>query len=78
MFSTVKKLFHSQGIFPQSTVVEIFHNQGIFPQSWKFSTNKEFYTVKKYSANKDEKVSLKAKISDIFNFKSYAKVFLAL
>ena len=64
-FSTVRKLFHSQKNF--STVKELFHKQEslpqtgkfftwIFPWSKKFSTNKDFYTVKKISASIEKEV----------------------
>ena len=69
IFSAVKKVsFPQQRNFP--TVKELFHNQGIFPQS------KNISTVKKLFHN--QKGSLKAKILDLFNTKSYAKTFLAL
>ena len=84
--SAVKKVsfhnqfFPSQEIFPQSkhfdTIKEFFHSQGIFPHLWKFSTIKEFFHNQKLSANKDQKVPLKA--LDPFNSKSYAKLFLTL
>ena len=40
-----------------------------------FSRNKDFYKVKKVSANKDQKVSLKAEVLDLFNTKSYVRIF---
>ena len=77
VFSAVRKVS-----FPQSrkffTIVESFHNQGIFPQSRKFCTKKDFYNVKIFSANKDQKGSLKVKILDPCNTKSSAKIFLVL
>ena len=50
--------------------------QNFFSRSTKFSSNKEFYTAKKFSANKDQKSSLKAKILEPFNAKSNAKIIL--
>ena len=70
-FSTVKEIFHNQGNFPQSrkfsTIDEIFHSCKNFPQT------KNFTQSKKFSANKDHKGSLKAKILNTLNMKSYAK-----
>ena len=91
IFSAVKNpqsTVHSQGNFPQSskfstvkeifTINGIFHNQGIFLQSRNFSTIKETFTIQKFSAKKDQKDFLKAKILDAFNTKSYAKLLLTL
>ena len=54
-----------------------------FPESRKYSTIKEiFYKLRllhseRFYAYKDQKGSLKAKILDPFNTKSYVKIFLA-
>ena len=85
-FSTVKEIFHKkiihdQGNFARTskffTVKEIYYkktkillHQGNFPQKKIFTLSKNF------SANKDKKDSLKAKILDSFNTKSHAKIFL--
>ena len=63
----IKDIFYKQGSFQQ-----IF-----FPRSRKFSANKDFPIVKNFFAN-DQKGSLKGKILDPFNTKSYAKIFLTL
>ena len=64
IFSTVKKV-----TFPQSrkfsAIKKISQNQGNFLQST-------------FSANKDQKGSLKAKLLYPFNSKYYGKIFLAL
>ena len=64
-------------------IEEIFYKQGsfqqiFFPRSRKFSANKDFPTAKNFFANNDQKGSLKGKILDPFNTKSYAKIFLTL
>ena len=78
-FSAVKKISHKKNYL----IKEIFHSQGMFSQKYflrarNFSTNKDFYTDKKKTANKDQKGSLKPKILDPFNTKCYTKIFLAL
>ena len=77
-FSTIKAFFQSQGTFPKSN-----HSQGTSPQKYFFYQGSfpqtKFFTHSKYfSANEDQKGSLKAKIVDPFNTKSYAKLFLIL
>ena len=69
-FSTVVEILHNQRTFPPSrhfsTVVELFYKQRIFPQLWKFS------------ANKNKKGFVKAKILDSFNTKSHAKILVTI
>ena len=71
-FSKVKELFQSQTIVKELLHKNIFFYQVSFPQTNTFTHSKYF------SANKDQKGSLKAKIVDPFNTKSYAKLFLTL
>ena len=73
-----------QGNFPQKNLLDqrnvptrmfstklFFLDQGSFPQT-KISRVKKIFVIK------DQKGSLKAKILDPFNIKSYAKIFLTL
>ena len=48
-FSTNRKVFDNQGIFPQSgklsTIREFFHGHRRFPQSGMFSASKDFFLI---------------------------------
>ena len=72
-FSTVKEFFHKKICL----IKEIFHKKffldlGSFKQATIFTQSKNF------SGNKDQKGYLKVKSLDLFNIKSYAKIFLTL
>ena len=75
----MKEILLGQGIFTQSrnfsTAKEIFHKNFLFDQG-NSPQKRKFFTVKFFSANKDQKACPKATILDPFNTKSYAKIFL--
>ena len=81
IFYSVKKVIFSQSRKLSTKkfflIKEIF-TRVFFPWSRKFFTSKDFHTVKKISANKDLRDSLKDKLLDPFHTKSYPKIFLIL
>ena len=70
----VVEIFHNQGTFAQkiSTNKKVFHNF-FFPDLRGFSQTKIFTQSKTFSANKDQKCSLKGKILEPFSTKSIQK-----
>ena len=49
-FSTVKEIFHKKKnyLIKKNFYKQEIFSQNFFPWSWKFSTNKDFYTVKTF------------------------------
>ena len=69
---------HFTGSRKFSTNKEVFQKKVFFLDKGSIPQTNIFMQSKKFSANKDQKGSLKAKILDPFNTKFYAKTFLTL
>ena len=82
--SPVNKFFHSEGDFPHSKFFFTGKklpqtrkfSQNIFPWLRKFSTKKDFCTIKNVFCKQRPKRFPKAKTLGPFNTKSYAKIVL--